>query len=89
MREPEIQPLIPLVLRRLQIRLLLILAHASPNIIPSLVHPDVVQLRANKDGKIPRADCDEDFITPTVQRLVIVAVDVLADNRTGLYAHVV
>lgn len=88
-RKAEIQPLIPLITRRLKIRLLLLLTHTIPPPVPPLINRHIIHLRANKHHEIIRTNRDQNLVSAAIQRLVVFAVDVLADDAAGLHAHVV
>ena len=89
MRKPKIQPLIPLILRRGQIVLLLLITHVLPDLIPIRIPLHIVVFNANNYHDIIRQDAQQDLVAPAIQRLVVVAVDVGADDAAGLHAHVV
>jgi hypothetical protein len=89
MRKSEVQPLVSLVFGCLKICLLLFLVHALPNPLALLVNIHVIQFRANEDHKVPCTDRNQHLVTSPVVRLVVVAVDVLADDTTSLHAHIV
>jgi hypothetical protein len=89
MRKPEIQALVSLIICRLQIRLLLFRTHASPNSLSFLIRVHVIHLRSNEHHKVPRTYRDQHLITSPIQWLIVVSVDVLADNTTSLYCHIV
>lgn len=89
MRKPKVQPLIPFILRRLKIRLLLVLIHTLPHTLSLLIGRHIIHLRTNKHYKIPSAYRNQHFIAPAVQRLIIIPINVLADDTTRLHAHIV
>lgn len=89
MREPEVQPLVALVLRVLQILMLLFLAHRIPLLLPRAVAPSVVQPSEDEQTKSKDVNPDECAISAEVFGLVIFAIDVGGNHAAHLYHHVV
>lgn len=89
MRKPKIQPLIPLIRRRRQIVILLLLAHRTPHPLPAAIDQHIEHLGADEEGEIERADADQHLVALPVQRLVLFAVDVGGDDVARLHGHVV
>ena len=89
MREPEVQPLVTLILRVLQILMLLILAHRTPLLLPRAVAPSVVQPSEDEQTKRKHIDANQCAVSTEVLRLVVLAVDVGRDDSTHLHHHVV
>lgn len=74
--KPKVQPLHTLILRANNVVLLLFLRHSTPLPIPDLVAPDVERLDEIKQKDIDDADAQQNLVTSTIQRLVVIAVDV-------------
>jgi hypothetical protein len=89
MRKPEIQTLISLVFCGFQIRLLLLRTHAPPNSLAFFIRVHIIHLRSDENQEVPRTDRNQNLVTSTIQRLVIISVDILADNAASLHCHVV
>ena len=89
MREPEVQPLVPLILRVLQILMLLILAHRTPLLLPRMVAPSVVQPSEDEQTKSKNIDANECAVSTEVLGLVVLAVDIGRDDSAHLHHHVV
>jgi hypothetical protein len=89
MRKSKVQTLIPLILRSLQIRLLLLLAHTRPTPLSLPIDIHVIPLRSNEQCKVVDSKSNQDLVTTTIQRLIVVAVDVLANDVARLDSHVV
>jgi hypothetical protein len=89
MPEPEIQPLVPLILSRCQINSPLLHTHRAPNLLPRLVPPDVIALGEEKKRQSQNTKPNQHAITPMVQRLVVLAVDIRAYDSAELNGHVV
>ena len=89
MREPEVQPLVPLILRVLQILMLFILAHRTPLLLPCVVAPSVVQSGKDEQAQSKDIDANECAVAAEVLRLVVLAVDVGRDDSAHLHHHVV
>jgi hypothetical protein len=89
MPEPEIQPLIPLVLGRVQINPPLLHTHLPPNPLPRLVPPNIIPLRKQKQRQSENTNRDQHAVTPMIQRLVVFAVDIRSYDSAELHAHVV
>lgn len=80
MRKPEVQTLVALICRSLQISFLVLSRHTVPNRVPPLIDCHIEYLRADEQRKIVRADSNQHLVAPAIQRLVIFAVDVLRDD---------
>jgi hypothetical protein len=87
--ESEVQPLVSLILRVLQILMLLILTHRTPDRLSSLIAPSVVKPSENEQQQSEDVDAKEHAISAVVTGLVIVAVDVGGDHTAHLHHHVV
>lgn len=72
----EVQPLVTLILRGLQVLVLLILTHRTPHLLSSLVAPGVVQPGENEQNKGKDVDSNQYAVTTVVERLVVFAIDV-------------
>lgn len=88
-REPEVQPLVPLIFSVLQIIMLLVLAHRVPLLLPCVVAPSVVQPSEDKQQNCKDVDANERAVSAEVLGLVIFAVDVGRDHSAHLHHHVV
>lgn len=80
-RKAEVQPFVSFVLSRLQIRRFLLLCHGIPNHLSVPVHFHIIDLRPNEQQEIIRANCNQYLVSPAVQRLVIIAVNILRNDR--------
>jgi hypothetical protein len=89
MREAEVQPLVALILRVLQILMLLILAHRIPLLLPRRVAPSVVQPSEYEQTKSKDIDADECAVSAEVLGFVVLAIDVGRDHSAHLHHHVV
>lgn len=89
MSKPEIQPLIPLIPRSLQINMLLIRAHNTPLPLPRPVPQDIVHLSKNKQRKSQNIDPNQHAVAAMIKWLIICAVDISANNAAELHGHVV
>ena len=89
MREPEVQPLVALILRVLQVLMLLILAHRIPLLLPRAVAPSVVQPSEDEQTKSEYVYADQSAVSAVVLGLVVLAVDVGRDHSAHLHHHVV
>lgn len=89
MHEPEVQSLRPLILSIMNIILLLLPIELRPRLLPPLVLPHIIILNQPKLHNIPTRNPQQDFIAAQVQRPVILAIDVAADNIARLHEHVV
>ena len=87
MREPEVQPLVPLILRVLQILMLLILAHRTPFLLPRMVAPSVVQPSEDEQTKSKNIDANECAVSTEVLGLVVLAVDLVGYHVAHLHQH--
>jgi hypothetical protein len=88
-REAEVQPLVTLILRVLQVLMLLILAHRVPLLLPRGVAPSVVQPSKDEQTKSEDVDADQCAVSADVFGLVVFAVDVGRDHAAHLHHHVV
>ena len=75
MSESEIQPLVSLILRRLQVLVLLWFSHGIPLCRFVLISQDVVDLQKNDENGVEDADAEERFVAFVVVWLVIGLVD--------------
>jgi hypothetical protein len=89
MRKPEIESRGSPVFRRLKIRLFFFLVHTCPNRLTLLVYGNIVNLCPNEDREVPNTYRDKHFVASAIQWLVIVSVDVGADDVASLNTHVV
>jgi hypothetical protein len=80
MRKPKINPLIPLILRRSQIRIPLRLSHDLPPLGALVVAIHVVALDGDDEDEIPGQDSEEDFVAASIQRFVIVLVQLRTEG---------
>lgn len=89
MCESEVQTLIALIRRGLQVRLLVLLRHTAPNALSLLIDHHVENFGSNKQRKVIGADSNQNLVASPVKRLIVLAVDVLADDTARLNGHVV
>lgn len=89
MRKPEIQSLVTFVLRRRQVVVLLLPAHAIPNPLPLLIHINIKRLRPKKQQKVHRTNRHQHLITPPIQRFIVLAIDIRRNDITRLDAHII
>jgi hypothetical protein len=89
MPKPEIQPLIPLILGRIQINPPLLHTHRTPDLLPRLVPPNIIPFSKEEKRQSENANRDQHAVTPMIQRFVVFAVDICAYNAAELHAHVV
>lgn len=89
MSEPEIQPLVSLVLRRCQIDSPLLHAHRTPNLLPRLVPPNVIALGKEEQRQSQHTKSNQHAVTAVIQRFVVFAVDIRAYDPAELNGHVV
>ena len=89
MREPEVQPLVTLILGVLQILMLLILAHRTPLLLPRMVTPSVVQPSEDEQTKSKDVDADQCAVPADVLGLIVLAIDIGRDHSAHLHHHVV
>jgi hypothetical protein len=89
MRKSEIQPLISLVFRGPKIRLLLFRTHAPPNPLAFFIRVQVVHFRSHEYQKVPRTYRNQDLVASSIQRLIIIPVDILANDTASLHRHIV
>jgi hypothetical protein len=87
--ESEVQPLVPLILRVLQVLMLFVLAHCTPHRLSSLVAPGIVQPSKDEQQQSNNVDANEHAVSAVVKRFVVVAVDVGCDHTAHLHHHVV
>lgn len=74
--EPEVQPLHALILRAYNVVILFFLGHCIPLPVSDLVAPDVESFDEEKQKNVGTADSKQDLVAASIQRLVIVSVDV-------------
>lgn len=89
MRKPEIQPLVPLISRRLQVLVLLLRCHCIPLTIPVLVPPYIVPLGQEIQPNIPNRHTQQSAIAAFVIRRIVCTVHVGRDDGASLHKHVV
>lgn len=82
MSKPEVQPLVTFIFGRPQILVLLSIRHGIPNAFSSLISPYVVPLDENCHHHVPTNKCKENFVSPSVQRLVIITIDLCVSLAT-------
>ena len=75
MHKSEIQPLVSLIRRSLQIRRLLFLRHTMPSAIATTIPMPVIQFRANDDQHVPASDDDESCVACAVERAILLSID--------------
>jgi len=89
MCESEVQTLVSLVCCSLQVCLLILIRHTAPNRLSLLIDRHIEDLRTNKKRKVVGAYSDKHLVTSPVKRLIVLAVDVLANDTARLDCHVV
>jgi hypothetical protein len=89
MPKPEIQPLIPLILGRVQINPPLLHAHRTPDLLPGLIPPNIIPLRKKEQRQSEDTNRNQHAITAVIQRLVVFAVDIRSYDSAELDTHVV
>lgn len=89
MPKPEIQPLVPLVSRSIQINPPFLRTHSPPNPLPRLIPPEIIPLGEKKQPNSQNTDTDQNTVAVMIQRLIVFAVDVGTDDPAKLHAHVV
>jgi len=85
----EIQPFIPLRLRRLHILLALSLRPAIPNPVPPRINPFVVEMDQDIDNYIRTHHANQGPVSVAIPRLVVLAIHVGGGDARGLRKHVV
>ena len=89
MREPEIKPFRTLVLSRLHIVNLLLPGQLRPSHLAALIPRYIVELDQIEQNDVEAADRQQDLVATDIERPVIFAVDICADDVAGLHEHVV
>lgn len=74
-RKAEVQAFVPLVSGGSEIVVLFFRRHRVPFIPSLLVHALVEYLRPNEEHEIVGANSQENLVSPTIERLIVVAVD--------------
>lgn len=87
MRKSEIQSLISVVFRRLEMVVLLILAHTIPDEIPRFILANVVNFDEPGHQNVQRDYAEQDFVSSSVIRCVTFAVDLRRGRSLVLYVH--
>ena len=70
-------PLISFISGSLKIVVLLLFCHHTPLLLAFVVSPHIVVLGANDEHKIPCHKPKQDLISATIERLIVVLVDLL------------
>jgi hypothetical protein len=89
MPKSKIQPLVPLILRRLQINPPLLLTHRTPNLLPRPIPPNIIPFSKKKQHQRQNTEPDQHAVAAVIQRFVVFAVDVRAYDPAELDGHVV
>ena len=89
MHEPEVIPLRPFICRVANIVHLLLSCQLSPGLFSPLVPCNIVVLGSREQHDVETADGEQDLVPSDVVRPIIIAIDVGADNVSGLDEHVV
>lgn len=89
MGKAEVEALHPLVGGIEDVVLLLLLGHCVPAGVAELVAPYVKGLDRVEEDNIEATDGEKNLVAPAVEGLVVVTVDVDADNVARLHCHVV
>lgn len=87
--KPKVQSLASLILCCVQIVNSLLSCHRQPNLVPAIIHQNIVRLDGNNQQDVPRQDSQQDLIALVVVRLVIISVYLRRNNVGHLYRHVV
>lgn len=89
MIKPEIQPLVPLVSRVLQVIQPLRVGHGIPLLVSRLIAPDIVPLHGSIENQVHAADGQQLFVSPSIQGRIVLPIDIRRDNSRRLHHHVV
>lgn len=89
MHKSKVQTLHALIRGVEGIVLLLLLRHGIPLPLPDLVPPDIKHLDRIKENNVEAVDGQQNLVASSVQRLVVVTVDVGRDDVAALHKHVV
>lgn len=89
MSKPKVEPLHTLIRGIQHIVLLLLLGHGIPLPITDLVAPNIKGLDTVEEKDVDDANGQENLVSATIQRLVVVAVNVGGGNVARLHKHVV
>jgi len=89
MGESKVQTSTGFISRRLCVMMLFLEGHGIPFLIANLVLNNVVHLSVDEEEDDEDVDGDEIAVTVTVERLVVVAVDVGRYDTAELDAHII
>jgi hypothetical protein len=89
MCKSKIQPLVPLVLRALQILMLLILTHRTPLLLSRFVAQSVVHPRKDEQKESKDIGTNQYAVSAMIEWLVVLAVDIGCNHAAHLYHHIV
>lgn len=89
MSKAKVQPLVPLVLRLIQIRLPLFRRHGSPLPLPQRILPLVIVLREHKQRNRRKVQRNQNVVPLMVLGRIARAINIRRDNVARLHAHVV
>lgn len=68
-------PLVPLLRSGIQINILLLLRHASPDLLPCRVPPHIVELNTDDEDNVPSQNTQQHLVSASVKRLIIISVN--------------
>lgn len=89
MGEPEIKPFCTLILGRLHIVNLLLSGQLQPSRLTALIPRYIVELDQIEQNDVEAADRQQDLVATDIERSVVFAVDICADDVACLHEHVV
>jgi hypothetical protein len=89
MLEPEVQPLVPFILRRSQIMRLFFMSPSVPNPSPRTILEYVITFSEPEEDEVSGDDTEEDLVSAFVVGSVVGPVDVGSYQGAGLDEHVV
>jgi len=87
--EPEIQSLVSLVRRGIQVMHALFSSHGIPFLVSTLVLQLIIGFRADEENDVPSHQTQKHLVTTVVVRFVVRAVDLRGDNGACLNGHVI
>jgi hypothetical protein len=89
MSQLKILPPTPRIRRSLKIRLLCLLRHTNPLATPHPISPNIIHLRQTIKNNIHNTESDQRLVSLSIQRSIILSVDVGDDDSADLDEHVV
>jgi hypothetical protein len=79
--EAEVQPFVPLIFRRVQIMVLLLLTHSVPNLVASFVPPNIVTFNKDSHHDIPAHKGKKNFVSLPIEGCIISSVYLTSKQR--------